>query len=255
MYHVRPDTVRLYTYGDRIKAVYFKAGVRRRRDDVGLLAGAAGVAPDGKLTNSISRSRRRVYELAACNPWDWFATLTIDGDKLARNDLVAFRKSFAQWIRNQCKKHNCSIKYLLVPELHKDGQNWHMHGLFHGLPEGQTPPFVAGQAPQRLIDAGYHNWPAYAEKYGYVSMGKIRDPAAVAGYIAKYISKDIGAADAIGSGQHLYYASQGLQCAALRAEGRISVDALDQLRAEGWENDYCIIRWYDADETPLIVIE
>ena len=71
--------------GARIKAVYFKRGIRRVERSV--------VAGEGeekeKLASSLSRTRRRVYELATCNDWDWFGTFTVDAASYDRSDLLS----------------------------------------------------------------------------------------------------------------------------------------------------------------------
>ena len=86
-----------------------------------------------KLEESIIRTRSRIYELAICNEWDFFVTLTLDKSKYDRMDLKKYRKDLAQFIRDYNKKYKINIKYLLIPEMHKDGA-WHMHGLIIGLP-------------------------------------------------------------------------------------------------------------------------
>ena len=90
-----------------------------------------------RLSNSISRTRRRIFELAACNTWDWFFTGTLDGEKCDRNDLNGTFKRLSQFVRDYRKKQTGErIMYLIVPERHKDGA-WHFHGLIKGLPEAE----------------------------------------------------------------------------------------------------------------------
>lgn len=95
----------------------------------------------GKLDNSLSRTRSRVWELAICNSWDYFCTLTLDKEKHNRFDLAKTYSIMAKWFNNLNSRTEANLRYLLVPELHKDGA-WHFHGLLQGLPASQITPFT-----------------------------------------------------------------------------------------------------------------
>ena len=49
-----------------------------------------GKINDSKLTENILRSKSKIFELAFCNPWDWFFTGTINPNKQNRTDLELF---------------------------------------------------------------------------------------------------------------------------------------------------------------------
>lgn len=202
------DTYSIYRYGEQIKLVYFcyehnrKSGRRKRKDEESL------TTPEERFQSSLSRAKARIYELAACNEFDFFCTFTLDGEKVDRYDLAAFRKSFAHFIRNENARRlgDNKIRYLVIPEQHKDGA-WHMHGLLSGL---------SGQLVKNKH--GYLDWPRYAERYGFFNCSEIRDRQATAGYMVKYITKDI-AATTRAAGEHLYFASQGLKGREVIARG------------------------------------
>ena len=163
---------------------------------------------DNKLDNNLCRARSTVLELALCNEWEWFVTLTLDATKYDRYDLNNYARDLAQWVRNKRKQYKTRFQYLLIPEAHKDGA-WHMHGLFNGIPYSEIQPFQKGLHPDKLVNSGYMNFPAYSEKFGFCSLGKIKDKAKCAFYISKYISKDLS--KRVGElGAHLYYATQKL---------------------------------------------
>lgn len=173
---------------------------------------------DTKLASSLARTQRVILEKALCNQWDWFCTFTISEEKADRNDLAAWWGKFSQWLRDQRKKGH-DIRYLLVPERHKKG-TWHAHGLLAGVPEDELLTFLdmdkqgyrtaeGRRLPWKLRKNGYYNWTAYQEKFGFCSLGKIRNPVAAGFYITKYITKD---QDKMVSdvGLHSYYVSRGL---------------------------------------------
>jgi len=166
---------------------------------------------DEKLPASISRAKRVILELALCNPWDYFVTLTISPDSDRRN-LQQWLKRFLQWVRDQRKKGQ-ELAYILIPERHEDG-SWHAHGLLRGIRQSDIESFYAMRkrgvvVPTKLVKGGYLNWTPYGEKFGYVSLGKIKNPVACAFYCTKYVTKD-NSRLVTEVGWHLYRASQGL---------------------------------------------
>ena len=164
-----------------------------------------------KLPASISRAKRVILELALCNPWDYFVTLTISSDS-DRTNLQLWLKKFLQWVRDQRKKGQ-DLAYVLIPERHQDG-SWHAHGLIRGIPKTDTESFYFMRkrghlVPTKLVKGGYLNWTPYGEKFGYVSLGKIKNPVACAFYCTKYVTKD-NSRLVTDVGWHLYRTSQGL---------------------------------------------
>lgn len=165
---------------------------------------------EGKFDAALSRAKSVIYQLAICNEWDYFFTGTLSPDDHNRFDLFAFRNQFAQFVRDLRKKSGYeNLAYLLIPERHKDGA-WHMHGLIAGLPEDALSYFVPGIHPASLVDGGFRNWPAYSDKFGYCSLGRVRDPDAVSAYLVKYISKDMQSS-VTEVGGHTYYCTRGLK--------------------------------------------
>lgn len=164
--------------------------------------------PDGKLSQAISRAKSVIFQVAFCNDWDFFFTGTIDRTRFDRYHLGDYYKSFTQWLRDYRKKYSCDIKYLFVPELHEDGA-WHIHGFVRGIPGDHLCKFIPGLHPKKLVERGYLNWPAYQRKFGFCSLGVIRDLEAISHYITEYITEDLGRC-VTSFGGHLYRCSVGL---------------------------------------------
>lgn len=204
---------------------------------------------DKKLDSSVSRTKRVILEKALCNHWDWFCTFTIAESKYNRKDLLTWRDSFTQWMRDQRKK-GLPIRYLIVPERHEDG-SWHAHGLFYGLADSDLITFkemdkqgyrsVEGRRlPKKLRSSEYRNWTAYQEKFGFCSFGKIVNPVAAGFYITKYITKDNDRM-VQDVGLHSYYASHGLN----KAEKHIDFFGRDP------EIDRLLVNKYDFCATGM----
>lgn len=205
---------------------------------------------DEKLDSSFSRSRSMVKQYGLCNPWQYFVTLTLDPTKYNRNDLGKFKKDLMQFVRDKRKKYKQEgserLSVLFVPENHKDGA-WHMHGLINGLPESATAPFVRGKHPKKLIDGGFLNWPDYEKKFGFVSLGIIRDQTATVLYTTKYINKNIEALADM-KGDHLYMASRPLEKARKVSDVYAHSPELDSVASN--EYKFCSVGMaYDKDWT------
>lgn len=200
------------------------------RDD---LTGEIVVAPQSeRAASNVSRARSRVRELAACNEWQYFATLTLDEGKQDRFDRKAWKRALGVWIGNYNKKFGTNLRYLIVPERHKNGA-WHAHGLFAGL------------AVESLVrnEYGYLDMPYYAQRFGFISLDPIRDKSRCASYIAKYVTKEYANADFLDKGERMFYSSQGLQ-------GKRTYVRKAGLYPSGteWENEYCAVRWCKSME-------
>lgn len=198
---------------------------------------------DTKLDNNLSRARSMVLQYALCNPWEYFFTGTLDGDKWRRDDLDGFMRDFQQKIRDWRKEYLCKLDVLLVPERHKDGM-WHVHGLINNLPYYYTsgfywlplPSLHMTPYPWKLCQGDYRSWPDFQDRYGYCSLGCIRDPVATAYYVTKYIGKDI-AQRAGDLGKHLYFHSRPLNKAEKASDVYLFQPELDKLCTEDY--DFC----------------
>lgn len=197
---------------------------------------------EAKLSNNISRARTHIYELACCNEWDYFITLTLDSTKYDRTDLEKYHKSFTIFLRDYGKKYGIKIKILLVPELHSDGKSWHLHGLINGLPESHLHRFKIGDTMGKNIaekvkkgDTVY-KWEAYENRYGWCVFEPIKNHEAICKYITKYINKDLERS-VTELNAHLYYHSRGLKKSKEIMRGRL----LTPLKYD-FVNEYCKIK-------------
>lgn len=186
---------------------------------------------------SISRSLKVVRELAACNPWTYFATITLSPEHWDRQkpDTLqqAIKEVAKRWTRKN-KKGECKCpgyKYLFVPERHKDG-SIHLHGLVMGLPvtmlKQYTMADVHGDKPLPLYicnavrnEETLYHCPDWDSRFGYNLIEPIRDLDRVATYIIKYISKDLGKCPFASR----YWCSRGLARAKLVAKYYIAEES------------------------------
>lgn len=141
---------------------------------------------------SLSRTRRNIRELALCNDFEYFCTLTVNSSKCDRYSLDEVQDNLRKCLRN-IRNSSCHFKYLIITEKHKDGA-FHFHGLMSGLSD------------------------LYYNKYGYMScskldvlgfnsFSKIESLEKVCNYILKYITKDC----VRNSKKQVYISSRGLK--------------------------------------------
>lgn len=198
-----------------------------------------------RFIESLIRSKNKIFGYAMCNSWDYFATFTLDSKKRDRFDLNQFYKDFSKFINNFNRKLDNNIKYLLIPEQHKNGA-WHMHGLIANLPKEYIKQFqLSDKLPLYLkskIKKGEFigSWVDYSKKFGFNDLELIKDSEKVSSYMVKYITKDFLNTEIYNS-RHLYYCSKGLN-----SPCKINVVPLpNRVINYGYENDYCKIKWYD----------
>lgn len=201
-----------------------------------------------KLDDNLSRAKARIIELAWCNQWDYFVTLTLDPVKYDRFNLKNFRTDLSQWLRNYGRKTNTKIDYLLIPEKHKDGA-WHMHGFIKGLPRECLREFTLEEKLPHYLrtkikaNQAQYDWDDYRLKFGYINCETIKNHKAVSKYVMKYITKDMSRSVSEAN-MHLYYCSKGLNRAELIAKGTMSPHIVPNY---DFQNEHVAIMWLEAN--------
>lgn len=204
-----------------------------------------------KLDTSLARTKRIISEIAECNPWSLFCTFTLDPKKYDRKDLKKYSKDLSQFIRDRRKKYACDIKYLLIPERHKDGC-WHMHGFIDGLPIDKLTEFKSSdKLPAKIlkrISQGKRvfTWRPYADKFGFADIEIIENQEASARYITKYVTKETS--DTVRElNDHLFYASKGLKRAETIKRGIVA----RAIEKPDYSNEYATVKQFKSVDEPL----
>ena len=157
--------------------------------------------------SDVARARRRaaarVRDIALCNQFSHFVTLTLDAAKVDRFDMSAVLHKLRIWLDNRVRRRG--LKYVLVPELHKDGAI-HFHGFFNGgvayedsgtvrVPGSKKPKRPRSEAQRAAwLAAGGQTVLNIADfDLGFTTAVELYGAyeAAVA-YVCKYISKGLG---------------------------------------------------------------
>lgn len=160
------------------------------------------------LARSARRASTKLRDIALCNNFQTFVTLTLDQAKIDRYDRETIVKKLQTWADNHVRRDG--LRYVLVPELHKDGA-LHFHGFFgwacsdvkdKWLVDSGTVSVPGKKAPvkprseahrKRLIAVGaqtVYNLPKWP--YGFTTAIPLYgDYHAAVSYVCKYVRKQI----------------------------------------------------------------
>ncbi len=147
-------------------------------------ASAEGDRGEGQA-RAAARARKQLFDYVACNPFDYFITLTQDAAKVGdRYDYKEAVYRLGVWLDNRVRRNG--LKYVIVPEKHKDGAI-HWHGLVtqNGIKLADSGhKDKAGRKIYNIV-----NW-----RFGFTTAVKLDgNYSRVAGYVTKYIKKDMDA--------------------------------------------------------------
>ena len=171
---------------------------------------------------SISRTKRNIREIALCNNFTYFATLTINSKHCNRFSLQQCQDKLKYIIKERIRRKNKNFKYIFITEKHKDGA-YHFHGLVKDL-ELYTN------------SNGYYSSKVFDE-LGFNSFSPIKDYNKCCNYITKYITKDC----IRNENNQIYISSRGLKKAT-----RYEIQPLDFDFT--YQNDYVKIKDFTTEE-------
>ena len=163
-----------------------------------------GEAGGHDVARAVRRARAQVRDLALCNPFRWFVTLTLDKSRVNRYDMAEITRHLNHWLDNQVRRKG--LAYVLVPERHKDGAV-HFHGFFNdaleavdsgtvSLPGQKRPrrPRSARQRAQWLEQGGHpvYNLPGWGWGFS-TAIELYGEYDRAVSYVCKYIGKGMEA--------------------------------------------------------------
>lgn len=151
------------------------------------------------VQNSVSRTKQKIYDIARSNDWEWFITFTFDPKKINSADYDYLSTLLSSWFHNIKKRYAPELKYLVVPELHKDGLKYHFHGALSNVGNLQ---FIY----RETID-GTDQYTLNQYNLGFSLCSQVKDNSRFCSYITKYITKDLCA---VTKGKKRYWASRNL---------------------------------------------
>ena len=155
--------------------------------------------PDRSLSVSFARTKTKVYDVARSNHWEWFLSLTFSPDNVCRQSYDDCAKKLSQWLNN-ARKVAPNMKYVVVPELHKDKVSWHFHGLFSNIDE-------LGLEFNGHYYKGRKCYDVFKYKLGHVTAIRSDGSPKIVSYIMEYVTKDLCS---LTKGRKRYWTSRNL---------------------------------------------
>ena len=205
---------------------------------------------EGRLSESLSRTRRIFYDLVMNNDFALFFTITIDENNMDRFSFDDIMTKLSTFFKNYRNREDKSFKYIFVPERHEDGA-WHVHG-FMTVPYGLYTPLQVeirlGGILKLVPNTRHHvRWDAISERFGhfnaqFVSGGEYEKKAE---YCISYISKAYKNADF--KYKHLIYRSHRLE----RPE-RVYEGDTGYSKAPTVSNQFCSVAWLSDEEVQTV---
>lgn len=151
-----------------------------------------------KHSATVSRKRtiQSLYKLSRQANWEYFITLTFDTTQQNRYDFRECMRKCRKWLNHQKERKASELKYLIVPEMHKDGA-WHVHGLIANCGDMEITDSgrvaIGDKSFVRTSENQGHKWIYNLSgwKYGWSTATKVGDTRKVSTYITKYIIKEL----------------------------------------------------------------
>lgn len=177
--------------------------------------------------DSYRRTVNKIHDLARCENWTMFYTLTFSPNYVDRENFSECMKKARKCFDNLRQRKAHDIKYLLIPELHEDKKSWHIHGL---VCNDEGVEYVdSGKKDKRgktVYNIGSYNW-------GWSTAVRIGNTAddntkLVSSYVLKYITKDLCERSL---GQRRYFRSNNLQ------EPKVTTLLSSEIFDEGYIHD------------------
>lgn len=152
------------------------------------------------VKRSMRRTKGKVYDYSRANVWEYFVTLTFNPNLVDRYDFDLCVSRMSQWLKDMRKRKCPYLKYIGVPEKHKDGA-FHFHFLFSNI--GDLELIDSGKKDKGRVVFNIGNY-----KYGWSTATLVSDTSKVSNYITKYITKDLCSSTV---GRKRYWNSRNLE--------------------------------------------
>ena len=144
------------------------------------------------IYDSVRRAKKMIKNIALLNDWDYFITLTIDPKKYDSTDPKEVMKLVKKYLRHKVER--LKMKYMLIPEYHKEGGKIHVHMLLNSNDHDLKLEKAVNEKTGKLIKSsfGHQVYNLKDWKCGYSTACKMdKNKSRVANYVSKYVVKDI----------------------------------------------------------------
>lgn len=204
-----------------------------------------------RTLENLHRIKQKVIDYSLCNKFKYFCTFTFSEKNVCRTDYNEVKQKLTRFLSNVKNRYCPDLKYLVIPEFHKDGA-FHFHGFIDGIDsELSIPPKIHCRDKKTgellLVDNvhGYLRWNRYNDSLGWFECSIIKSMEKSAFYVTKYITKDLIKMPA---NIQLLLCSKGLLKPVLVNE----VFGISKPFVGGFDSDFCSVKYQRDDEDCLL---
>ena len=177
--------------------------------------------------SSMSRTVSSIYEISRANTWEYFVTFTFNRNLIDSSDYDLLAEKVSKWFNNLRSRYAPDLKYLIVPELHKDGIHYHFHAVISNV--GNICFVDSGVKKKGHTIYNLDNW-----KFGFTTASKVLDSGRISSYITKYITKDLCANTL---NRRRYWVSRSTVSKPIEEYFNIDFDNIDDYIKKAFDND------------------
>lgn len=208
---VKAFNVKTVIYGDyeRYKVFEQPVNIPNNRGKTGIRGHAEN--KEESIRKSIQRARDKIFGYILANEWTYWATQTFSADVLDRYNLDEIVRKYNRRLLYLKKKYD-GLKWLIVPEQHKDGA-YHLHMFCYGIPQDRVK--YSGYTyfnKEKQISRKVYNWIDTVDfgfnDYIYIGDCDPLERLKMAKYVTKYITKDLAEKR---FNKKMYWVSKGLK--------------------------------------------
>lgn len=137
------------------------------------------------IMSSLIRTKSTIKDIALANVWEYFVTFTFDSKNgtVDRKNYDLVSKKLSKWLDHLRQRKAKNLKYLIIPEQHKDGA-YHFHGLLSNI--GTLDLTFSG-----VYQKGYKVYNIKSFTHGFTNVTIVKDTKKVSNYVLKYITKSL----------------------------------------------------------------
>lgn len=199
---------------------------------------SAEIEEDEKLKN-MYRVRRKLFDYAKNNQFDYFWTLTFDSSFDDNDKRIEEMLRWLDMERKRAARLEKDFRYIFVPELHKSGL---LH--FHGVTGGYSPELV--YSGHKFKNVRVFNCVSF--EAGFTNVQMVRSKEKISRYITKYITKDLMNSP-VRKNKKKYWCSKNLN---LPREYTWVKDQVPEVKP-AFESDICSIYNFTKEEAANIL--
>ena len=157
------------------------------------------IVSEKSINDSLRRARLAVCSYGMCNEFEYFGTITINGEWHDISNPIRIVEKITKTFDNYKQRKAENFSYILVAEYGEKTNRLHYHFMISGIPKDDL----------FINEYHYLDWKLTREKFGHTQISRIKNTRSDRSNVAKYCTKYITKGN-VKIGNHRYLCSKGL---------------------------------------------